>query len=168
KGCAREVGVCGNLRKEQKKQVEMSLDPNCLYQISTHLRDQDYLNFCQEFNIKMELDNFSDWYICRNTMELYHAGLNLSKAFNIINRGCDGSLFSEEFIREYKDNIHFALWSHMSRNQKLSEEFIREFQDYVDWFYISGYQELSKDFIKEFKDQLHWRAGRRCVKLNTS
>jgi hypothetical protein len=54
---------------------------------------------------------------------------------------------SEEFIREFKDNVN---WSEISKYQKLSEEFIREFEDEIKWYSISTYQKLTKEFIKEF------------------
>ena len=60
---------------------------------------------------------------------------------------------SEDFIREFKDRVH---WGCISDYQNLSEDFIREFKDRVDWACISAYQHLSEDFIREFADQVYW------------
>ena len=60
---------------------------------------------------------------------------------------------SEDFIREFKDNV---IWYWVSQHQHLSEDFIREFKDRVHWGCISDYQNLSEDFIREFKDRLRW------------
>ena len=60
---------------------------------------------------------------------------------------------SEEFIREFKDKVH---WVNISYHQKLSEDFIREFQDKVYWVNISYHQKLSEDFIREFQDKINW------------
>ena len=60
---------------------------------------------------------------------------------------------SESFIREFQDRVD---WDWISVTQKLSEDFIREFQDRVDWFYISNYQKLSESFIREFQDKVYW------------
>ena len=60
---------------------------------------------------------------------------------------------SEDFIREFKDNVD---WYWVSSHQKLSESFIREFQDKVDWGRISITQKLSEDFIREFKNKADW------------
>jgi hypothetical protein len=65
------------------------------------------------------------------------------------------SILSEEFIREFKDDV---IWYLISKNQKLSEDFIREFEDFVDWDYISMHQKLSEDFIREFQHMLSWYA----------
>ena len=56
---------------------------------------------------------------------------------------------SEEFIREFKDEVN---WNNISVIQNLSEDFIREMKNYVDWGLISIRQVLSEDFIREFKD----------------
>jgi len=48
------------------------------------------------------------------------------------------------------------IWNQISRNIKLSEEFIREYSDNLNWDYISAYQELSSEFMNEFKDKLNW------------
>ena len=61
---------------------------------------------------------------------------------------------SEDFIREFKDRVH---WACISAYQHLSEDFIREFQYKVDWDCISSYQHLSEDFIREFKDKVYWQ-----------
>ena len=60
---------------------------------------------------------------------------------------------SEDFIREFKDRVH---WGCISDYQNLSEDFIREFKNKVDWACISAYQHLSEDFIREFADQVYW------------
>ena len=60
---------------------------------------------------------------------------------------------SEDFIREFKDRVH---WGCISDYQNLSEDFIREFKDRVDWACISAYQHLSEDFIREFQDRVDW------------
>ena len=60
---------------------------------------------------------------------------------------------SEDFIREFKDNV---IWYWVSQHQHLSEDFIREFKDRVHWGCISVYQNLSEDFIREFKDRVDW------------
>ena len=60
---------------------------------------------------------------------------------------------SEDFIREFKDNV---IWYWVSQHQHLSEDFIREFKDRVHWGCISDYQNLSADFIREFKDRVDW------------
>ena len=60
---------------------------------------------------------------------------------------------SEDFIREFKDRVH---WGCISDYQNPSEDFIREFKDRVDWACISAYQHLSGDFIREFADQVYW------------
>jgi len=59
---------------------------------------------------------------------------------------------SEDFIREFKDNVDWAL---ISKYQILSEDFIREFEDKVDWKLILRYQSLSKEFIREFKKKVN-------------
>lgn len=70
---------------------------------------------------------------------------------------------SEEFIREFKDNVCFF---YVSRYQKLSEGFIRDFKDEVDWFYISAHQKLSEDFIQEFQYKVKWYYISMCQKLS--
>jgi len=60
---------------------------------------------------------------------------------------------SENFIREFKDNVD---WPLISSYQKLSEDFIREFKGEVSWYWISLYQKLSEDFIREFKHKVNW------------
>lgn len=67
----------------------------------------------------------------------------------------EGFKLSEDFIREYKDQVD---WKRISRNQTLSKSFIREFKDQVDWWFISRHQTLSENFIKEFKDRVDWTA----------
>jgi hypothetical protein len=85
---------------------------------------------------------------------------------------------SEEFIREFQDNLIWrsiwqyqrlsvdfirefkgkASWYFITKNQKLSEEFIREYQSDLDWYTVSRFQRLSDDFIIEFKDKIFWNA----------
>ena len=77
-------------------------------------------------------------------------------------------LLSEEFIREFKDNVD---WDMISNYQTLSEDFIREFKDNVNWLYISRNSnlkyKLSEDFIREFKDKLYWYFISTDQKLNS-
>lgn len=48
-------------------------------------------------------------------------------------------------------------WGELSMFQDISEEFIREYKDQLDWVELSNYKLLSKDFIREFKDKVEWR-----------
>ena len=50
---------------------------------------------------------------------------------------------------------YYWWWREISRDCDLSEDFIREYQDDVHWDCISINQKLSKDFIIEFKDKLN-------------
>ena len=61
---------------------------------------------------------------------------------------------SEDFIREFKDKVHFD-W--ISRYQTLSEDFIRSCQLRVYWRNICQYQKLSCDFMKEMKNMIDLR-----------
>ena len=54
--------------------------------------------------------------------------------------------------------IPTIFWKLISINQKLSENFIREFKDNIDWNSISQYQKLSEDFIREFKNKINWNS----------
>ncbi len=62
---------------------------------------------------------------------------------------------SEEFLREFSDNLDWSEWSTICRTQKLSEKFMRNFNEKLDWFNIFCYQEISDEFIKEFYEKLH-------------
>ena len=62
-------------------------------------------------------------------------------------------LLAEEFIREFRDRVH---WIYISYIQKLSEKFIREFRDRVKWGCVSLKQKLSEDFIREFRNIVNW------------
>ncbi len=72
--------------------------------------------------------------------------------WNEINFYKDNKL-SEDFIREFQNNIN---WELVSQYQQLSEDFIREFYNRVDWYYISAYKKLSEDLTKEFQDKINW------------
>jgi hypothetical protein len=61
---------------------------------------------------------------------------------------------SEEFIREFKEQIY---WTPVCKMSVLSESFIKEFKYEVNWPWISLYQKLSEDFIREFEDRLYWK-----------
>ena len=60
---------------------------------------------------------------------------------------------SEDFMREFKDNVH---WAGISIYQKLSESFMREFRDKLDWYWMCRKQNLSYEFISEFRNRLEF------------
>ena len=61
-------------------------------------------------------------------------------------------VFSENFIREFKDYFDWEFWGFVSKYQTLSEDFIREFGEEVDWQNIFKYQNITEDFVEEFKE----------------
>ncbi len=85
------------------------------------------------------------------------------KEIGLWNRICTNYDISEEFIREFQDELP---WIYISQYQKLSEAFIREFQDKVDWYSLCQYQVLSEDFIREFKHKVAWGAISQYQKLS--
>lgn len=65
--------------------------------------------------------------------------------------------FSEKLFRKINSIAPELInWKEISK-EKLSENFIREFKDKVHWGNISEYQELTDDFIDEFADVVNWR-----------
>lgn len=65
---------------------------------------------------------------------------------------CEKQTLSEDFIREFKDQVS---WNWICEKQNLSEDFIREFRDKVNWICISQFQKLSPEFFIEFKDKVN-------------
>ena len=61
------------------------------------------------------------------------------------------------FVKTHIDGLGFYLLDNISGNENLTEDFIREFKDYLHWSTISHDHFLSKEFIIEFADKIKFK-----------
>lgn len=101
--------------------------------------DDEFIKFVDEYDFSILLTDKYD--INENFIDDFNYKFDFSYFFldKIF-------IFSENFLRKYKDKVN---WTVISKVYKLDFIFIEEMKDYVDWEMISIYQYLSDTFIEE-------------------